>query len=116
MKLNKQSFSNNLEENWSNLKNTLLEARDKFVPSRLTTTRHNLPWYNQTLRRLGNKKQRLYNKARKSNNKEDTKAFKECRANYKRILKCAQRDYYLNFLSTKIDDNGKYLFNYIKML
>ena len=75
-----------------------------------------MPWYNQNLRRLGNKKQRLYNKARKTKSKEDIKAFKACRSNYKQILKSAQQDYYLNFLSTKIDDNSKYLFNYIKRL
>ena len=75
-----------------------------------------MPWYNQNLRRLGNKKQRLYNKARKTKSKEDIKAFKACRSNYKQILKSAQQDYYVNFLSTKIDDNSKYLFNYIKRL
>ena len=115
-KLNEQNFSNNIAVNWSNFKNILLYARDKFVPHRFTTTRYNLPWYHQNLRRLCNKKQRLYNKARKTKSKEDVKAFKACRAEYTRILKHAQRDYFSDFLDSKLDENGKYLFSYIKRL
>ena len=47
----------NIDKNWENFRNILLEARDKYVPSRKSTSRHNLPWYHQELRRLGNKKQ-----------------------------------------------------------
>ena len=116
--LSKHSFTNddNIDKNWNIFKDILIEARDKFVPHRLSTTRHNLPWYTQNLRRIGNKKQRLFNKARKSNLKEDIKAFKLYRSEYKRILKNAQRDYYLDFLEPKLDQNGKFLFNYIKKM
>ena len=66
-KLGENSFKkdDDIDTNWEKFKNIMLEARDKFVPHRLTTSRHNLPWYTRTLRRLGNKKQRLNNKARK---------------------------------------------------
>ena len=39
-----------------------------------------------------------------------------CRGEYKKILRNAQRDYYLDFLDLKLDENGKYLFNHIKRL
>ena len=107
---------NSIDENWINFKNILTDARDKFVPKRLSTTRYNLPWYHQKLRRLGNKKQRLYNKSRKTKNKDDIQAFKQCRSEYKKILKNAQREYYLDFLEPRLDENGKYLFNYIKRM
>ena len=94
----------------------MLEARDKFVPHKMSTTRYNLPWYNQNLRRLSNKKQRLYNKAQKSNSKEDLKAFKLCRNEFKRLLKNARKDYFVEFLDPRLDNNIKYLFNYIKCL
>ena len=47
-----------------------------------------------------------YNKSRKTNLKEDIYAFKACRADYKRTLKSAQRDYYLNFLDPRLDENS----------
>ena len=79
-KLDSINFSEeNIHENWENFKKILTDARDKFVPSKLSTTRHNLPWYNQKLRRLAKKKQRLFNKAiKKSKTKDDTKQFKAC--------------------------------------
>ena len=63
-KISTHNFGENsdIDANWNVFKNILQEARDKFVPHKLSTTRHNLPWYNQNLRRLTNKKQRLYNK------------------------------------------------------
>ena len=82
----------------------------------MTTSRHNLPWYNRKLRRLGNKKQRLYNKAKKSNSPSDFNEFKKCRAEFKKCLKNAQQEYYLDFLEPKLDTNGKFLFSYIKQL
>ena len=65
---------------------------------------------------MGNKKQRLYNKAKKSKSTEDDKAFKHCRAEHKRILKKARQDYYLEFFEPQIDKSSKFLFNHIKKL
>ena len=105
-----------IDNNWNFLRNTLLEAQEKHVPHKLTSTRHNLPWYNKKLRRLSNKKHRLYKKAKKSNLQADMSSFKTCRAEYKKCLREAQRDYFLDFLEPKLDTNGKYLFNHIKRL
>ena len=55
-----------IDQNWNSFKQILLEAQDKHVPHRMSTMRHNIPWFNQKLRRLCNKKQRLYNKSKKS--------------------------------------------------
>ena len=107
---------NSIDENWNKFKNILIDARDKFVPKYMSTTRHNLPWYHQHLRRLCNKKQRLYNKSRKTKSNDDIRAFKKCRSEYNKLLKNAQREYYLDFLEPRLDQNGKYLFNYIKRM
>ena len=117
-KLNEQAFKddNDIEFNWNNFKNILIEARDKYVPHRMSTSRYNIPWYNKQLRRLCNKKQRLYNKARKSKSKQDLKAFKICRAEYNKVLRNARKEYYLDFLDPILDQNGKFLFNHIKRL
>ena len=105
-----------IDKNWSTFRDILSEAQDKYVPHKMSTLRHNLPWYNQKLRRLSNKKQRLYNKMKKSGSKEDIKAFKSCRIEHRKLLKSAQNDYYLDFLEPKLDNNSKFLFNHIKRL
>ena len=53
---------------------------------------------------------------KKSNSKDDIKAFKSCRIEHKKLLKTARNDYYLEFLEPKLDTNSKYLFNFIKRL
>ena len=111
-----QNQLTDVEASWNNFKNVLLEAQDKFVPHRLSTSRHNLPWFNQKLRRLAKKKQRLYNKAKKTKTNDDMTAFKKCRGEYSQCLRKAQRQYYNDFLEPKIDENAKYMFNYIKRL
>ena len=68
------------------------------------------------MRRQCNKKQRLYNKSKKTKSKDDIKAFKQCRGEYNRLLKNARRDYYQDFLDPRLDENSKFLFNYIKRL
>ena len=35
------------------------------------------------------------------------KTFKDCRAEYKRCLKNARRDYFLEFLEPKLDENSR---------
>ena len=35
---------------------------------------------------------------------------------YKKILRNARKEYYLEYLDPKLDQNSKYLFNYIKRL
>ena len=104
-----------IENNWKQFKSIIIEARDQHVPHKLSTTRHNLPWYNQKLRKLGNKKQRLYNKSRKSKSREYIEAFKLCRAEFNKTLKQDRREYLLDFLEPRIDENGK-LFDYIKIM
>ena len=51
---------------WDNFQTTLQAAIDKYVPSKLSSTRYNSPWIDQSIRRDIRRKQRLFNKARKS--------------------------------------------------
>ena len=61
-----QYTSRSIEDNWNEFKGTLLKLMEKYVPSRTTRRRQNLPWWNQHLECLVRWKQRRYNKAKKS--------------------------------------------------
>ena len=50
---------------WNALKKQLNDIMDTCITSKMTTTRHNVPWINRTLICLTRKKQRLFNKAKK---------------------------------------------------
>ena len=58
----------------------------------------------------------LFNESIHMASNDDMTAFKKCRGEYSQCLRNAQRQYYNDFLEPKIDENAKYMFNYIKRL
>ena len=65
-----------VEENYSALKQHLTDIINKYIPSRTSSSRFNLPWMITTLRRMCRKKQRLYNTAKAPNRWAKFKAHK----------------------------------------
>jgi hypothetical protein len=61
----KDYLNNNVDKNWRKLKNHINTVMDKFIPSKMTSTRHNLPWLHTKLKRMIKTKQRMYNKAKR---------------------------------------------------
>ena len=56
------SATRNIHENWNKFKDHVKLLQDK-VPSKLSSTRYNLSWFDSDLKRLNRKKRRVYNKA-----------------------------------------------------
>lgn len=54
-----------LEHNWKTFKNKVHELVRKYIPSRSLKTNTKTPWYNTYLKRLSNRKKRLYRAAKK---------------------------------------------------
>ena len=65
-----------VEENWDTLVNHLKSSQEKHIPSKLSSTRYNVPWLTGTIRRMCRKKRRLYRRAKKSGKQEHFTAFK----------------------------------------
>ena len=61
---------------WSLSHSTLTSLTNKFIPSKLSSTRNNLPWFNQKLKRIARQRDRAFKKHRKSGNPYDRKSFK----------------------------------------
>ena len=51
-------------------------SQEKHIPSKLSSTRYNVPWLTSTIRRMCRKKRRLYRRAKKSGKQEHMTAFK----------------------------------------
>ena len=56
------SATRNIHENWNKFKDHDKLLQDK-IPSKLSSTRYNLSWFDSDLKRLNRKKRRVYNKA-----------------------------------------------------
>ena len=103
-----------VDEIWICLKSTLNSLTDKYVPSKLTSSRFNLPWFSLALRRQNNKLQRLYNRQRKTQCTRDTHLFKNARKTYKKNLNNAHRQYVSNMLDEDLQHNPKKFWKYVK--
>ena len=103
-----------VEALWSDFKNTTLDAMDSHIPSKLSSTRHNLPWVDRSIKRAINKKQCLYNKARSSGSQQhwdDYKTF--CRSSDRQIRKSYWQ--YFGCVGNSLEENDtKHFWHFIK--
>ena len=91
----------------------------KHIPVKSTTQRWDVPWISPNIKRMIRKKQRLYNRARKSNLHQDWSAFKQWRNVTSRALRSSHDNYVLGLLDTSSSSSenpsiGKRFWSYIK--
>ena len=106
---------NSVDENWEKFKVGIMDIAEKHVPSKMTSTRYNLPWINRKLRRLTRKKQKLYNKARKSRTRDDWVHYKAFKKNAQAAIQNAHTEYIKGVLDKSMEEkNPKPFWKYIK--
>ena len=107
---------NSIDEKWSCFEDNIHCIMDSCIPSKWTSSRYNLPWFNHSLKRLARRKQRLYNKAKFSGNQNDLKAFRVARNLMRKRLKEARKTYISDYLGEAIEENPKRFWSSIKQL
>ena len=108
-------FMSNLTESsvdhkWNALKSTM----ERNIPTKSSSSRFHLPWFNRTHRRLCKKKQRLYNDAKRLGNETDWAKYRSVKKKLRQELKKARNVYVSGFLSDAIQENPKSFWSYIK--
>jgi len=91
-----------LESKWSALKSHIDQVTECFVPSKMTSKRHNVPWMNRSPRRLCRKKNRLYKKARKSGSPSSWSLYKESKMDVTKSLREARNSYFGSLVSSTL--------------
>ena len=89
---NQSPHDRSVEQNWYHLTSIILTAIKNHVPTKTISGRWNLPWITRGLR-LTRRKQRVYNLAKRTQNLQHCKKFKELRKTWKRSLLVAHNDY-----------------------
>ena len=75
-----------VNENYNFLTETVLEVMKQHFPQKKLGSRWNVSWMNSSIKRMIRKKQKLYNRARKSNSQADWKKFKDLHKATKKSL------------------------------
>ena len=113
-----QPHDRSVEQNWCHFTSIILTAIKNHVPTKTISSRWNLPWITPGLRRQMKKKQRGYNLAKRTQNPQHWKKFKELRKTWKWSLLLAHNDYVLGLLGWSDKKNspfiGKKFWTYIK--
>ena len=73
-----------VEENWVCFKSMVHAAMDKFIPSKILSTRFNLPYLSQSTKRKMRRRRRAHKRAKKYNRDED---WSQCKTLRKEINK-----------------------------
>ncbi|XP_072039626.1 uncharacterized protein [Amphiura filiformis] len=82
-----------VEEMWSEFKSHLNTTMDKYIPSKIMSKQNKTPWISPTIKRMQRRKQRAYNKARKSGNSSDWDNFTSIRKDTHKVTKFSYRKY-----------------------
>ena len=104
--------STNANDLWLELKTKLFSAVNTHIPSKTVSKRNETPWINSSIKRTYKRKQRAYNKAKKSKKQEDWEKFKEIRRENKKETRKAYRKY----VNERCTDSAKKFWNFIKTL
>ena len=81
----------------------------------MTSSRFSLPWINRDIRRKLRKKQRCYNKAKRSGNGRDRDTFRKLRRTTDRAIRREYRRYVYEVVGGSLEsDNTKPFWRFIK--
>ncbi len=104
-----------VDANWDALKKHLLNMLEQYVPAKYRSSRYNLPWLTQRLKRQIWRKRRLYNKARRSKKELDWAAYKKLKRHLKKAIKDAHSQYINSVLTDALEEgNTKPFWSYVK--
>jgi hypothetical protein len=92
-----------IEENWKHFKEAIETCIEKHIPKKKIGKHHDVPWMTTDIKRLIRKKQRLYNKSKKSKKPSHKKALKDIRSLIRNKLHKNYWDYLNNMLDPEKD-------------
>ena len=91
---------------WVSFKSEILEAIERFIPTKMTKTKYSLPWIDTSIKRLIRKRDKLYFRARRSSSLDIKNHYKRFRAHVQKAIRDAYWKHISNIftLDTEIID------------
>lgn len=99
--------SRSVETNWSLFKNTMQQLIEKYVPTITITEQASSPWFNRTLKRLNNKKKRLFRIAKKKNFHQCWSQYRTAEKKFESLAAKTKRAFYSTTLPNMLRNNPR---------
>ena len=106
--------SRSVSENWEMFATKLTDIMNKYIPSKMSNYKHTVPWITSEVKRMCRKKQKLYNRARKSQNPSDWNSYIELRKATQKKIRQQYWSYQNDMLNNPEDKSNKAFWRYIK--
>ena len=105
---------NSFEFMWSKFKDAVTSAVDKYVPTKMSSTRRTHPWVDTKLRRLMRQKQRVHWRAKKTGKEKHWKRYKDLQRSAQKASRQTEKTYLQKVVSEDLDKNPRRFWTYIK--
>lgn len=86
------------------------------MPNKTSKSKFNLAWLTRDIKKLQNKRDKLYIKAVKSKNPNDWSRFKQARTLAKEEIRKSHNNYIIDIVGNSLHENPKAFWSYIKAL
>jgi len=104
-----------VEDNYQVFKGVVHSLLDSYIPSKITSSRFNMPWFNNTLKRLCNKEQRLFNKAKRTRKAQHWEQYKSFKKDLPKVVRRQRWCYINDMLQVGLDQSdSKPFWRYVK--
>ena len=111
----KDASARSVDENYTTIEQHLKSMLNTHVPSKMSRTRVDVPWLTQDLKKQCKRKQRLYNKSKKSGKAAHKLAYNQSQKDVQAALKRARWNHINGLLQTGLDEgSSKPFWRYIK--
>ena len=89
---------------WVSFKSELTTAMERFIPMKMSKTKHNVPWIDNKIKHLIRRRDRMYFRARNSSSPDVKNHYKRFRAHVHKVIRDAYWKHVFNIF-TFDDDN-----------
>lgn len=102
-----------VEYNWKLLKTKMTELANRFIPVRVICYNPQAPWYNSFIRRLSNRKKRMYRSAKTSSDQHRWSLYRTSADEYNSAVKSAKENFLTNTLPNMLLNNPRKFWNVV---
>ena len=106
--------TNPIECMWSKFKAAVTSAVEKYVPTKMSSSRQTHPWVDTKLRRLMRQKQRAHWRAKKTGKSKHWRRYKDLQRKAQTTSRQSERTYLQKVVSEDLDKNPRRFWSYIK--
>lgn len=105
---------NPVNVNWLLFRDAMLDCANKFIPKVIVKSSDTSPWFNSNLKKLSNKKKRLYRKAKCRGTESQWSLYFNIAREFKHAVRDAKHRFYNHDLRSLLSSNPKKFWSVVK--